>query len=107
MTGGRAKGGKWPSERLEPYAGKLARTVLKGAWGPQGPWAYLVANSSPTAGALVSRAELAYARQPVGQLDQFAKDTFAEETPVLTQGAVIWQLPPEIGTTAQPSLSAP
>jgi len=35
----------------------------------------------------------------VGQLDQFAKETFAVETATITRGAVAWQLPPEIGTT--------
>jgi hypothetical protein len=33
----------------------------------------------------------------VGQLDQFAKDTFAQETAAVTHGAVVWQLPPELG----------
>jgi hypothetical protein len=33
----------------------------------------------------------------VGQLDQFAKETFALETPAVTRGAVAWQLPPEVG----------
>jgi hypothetical protein len=33
----------------------------------------------------------------LGQLDQFAKETFAEETEVVTHGAVAWQPPPEIG----------
>jgi hypothetical protein len=32
----------------------------------------------------------------VGQPDQFAKDTFAEETPLITQGAMSWQDPPEL-----------
>jgi hypothetical protein len=35
----------------------------------------------------------------VGQLDQFAKDTFAQETAAVTHGAVVWQLPPELGMT--------
>ena len=35
----------------------------------------------------------------MGQLDQFAKDTFAEETPAVTHGGVSWQLPPEVGLT--------
>jgi hypothetical protein len=33
----------------------------------------------------------------MGQLDQFAKQMFAEETEVVTHGAVTWQIPPEIG----------
>jgi len=33
----------------------------------------------------------------VGQLDQFAKQTFAEETEAVTHGAVAWQPPAEIG----------
>lgn len=33
----------------------------------------------------------------MGDLDQFAKQTFAEETSVVTRGAVSWQLPPELG----------
>jgi hypothetical protein len=33
----------------------------------------------------------------MGQLDQFAKDTFALETATVTHGAVVWQLPPELG----------
>jgi len=33
----------------------------------------------------------------VGQLDQFAKETFARETAEVTRGAVAWQLPPEVG----------
>ena len=33
----------------------------------------------------------------VGQLDQFAKQTFAEETEAVIHGAVLWQPPPEIG----------
>jgi hypothetical protein len=33
----------------------------------------------------------------VGQLDQFAKDTFAVETATVTHGAVAWQIPPELG----------
>jgi hypothetical protein len=33
----------------------------------------------------------------VGQLDQFAKDTFAEETARVTHGAAAWQVPPELG----------
>jgi len=32
----------------------------------------------------------------VGQPDQFAKRTFAQETEPLTRGAVIWKEPPEI-----------
>jgi hypothetical protein len=32
----------------------------------------------------------------VGRPDQFAKDTFAEETPRITQGAMSWHDPPEI-----------
>jgi hypothetical protein len=32
----------------------------------------------------------------VGQLDQFAKETFARETAAVTHGAVAWQHPPEI-----------
>jgi hypothetical protein len=32
----------------------------------------------------------------VGQLDQFAKDTFALETASVTHGAAAWQLPPEL-----------
>jgi len=33
----------------------------------------------------------------MGQLDQFAKDTFAEEAASVTHGGVSWQLPPELG----------
>ncbi|MFT3771140.1 MAG: hypothetical protein QM820_37470 [Minicystis sp.] len=33
----------------------------------------------------------------MGQLDQFAKDTFAIETATVTRGGVEWQLPPELG----------
>lgn len=33
----------------------------------------------------------------MGQLDQFAKETFARETAEVTHGAVTWQHPPEIG----------
>jgi hypothetical protein len=33
----------------------------------------------------------------VGQLDQFAKDTFAAETASVTRGAIAWQPPPELG----------
>jgi hypothetical protein len=33
----------------------------------------------------------------VGNLDQFAKDTFDEETPTVTHGAAAWQIPPELG----------
>jgi hypothetical protein len=33
----------------------------------------------------------------MGYPDQFAKQTFAEETEVLTGGAVVWQPMPEIG----------
>ena len=33
----------------------------------------------------------------MGQLDQFAKETFALETATVTRGAVAWQLPPELG----------
>ena len=32
----------------------------------------------------------------VGQLDQFAKETFAEETAIVTHGAAAWELPPEL-----------
>jgi hypothetical protein len=32
----------------------------------------------------------------VGQLDQFAKETFAEETAAVTHGAAAWRLPPEL-----------
>ncbi len=32
----------------------------------------------------------------VGQLDQFAKDTFARETASVTHGAAAWQLAPEL-----------
>ena len=32
----------------------------------------------------------------MGQLDQFAKETFARETAAVTHGAVAWQLPPEV-----------
>jgi len=32
----------------------------------------------------------------VGQLDQFAKETFAMETASVTHGAAAWQLPPEL-----------
>ena len=32
----------------------------------------------------------------MGQLDQFAKDTFAQETASATHGAAAWQLPPEL-----------
>jgi len=33
----------------------------------------------------------------MGQLDQFAKDTFAVEAASVTRGGVSWQLPPELG----------
>jgi hypothetical protein len=33
----------------------------------------------------------------VGRLDQLAKQTFAEETELVTRGAFAWQIPPEIG----------
>ena len=33
----------------------------------------------------------------MGQLDQFAKDTFALEAASVTHGGVSWQLPPELG----------
>jgi hypothetical protein len=33
----------------------------------------------------------------VGQADQFAKQTFAEETARGTRGAMAWEDPPEIG----------
>jgi hypothetical protein len=33
----------------------------------------------------------------MGQLDQFAKDTFAAEAASVTHGGVSWQLPPELG----------
>ena len=33
----------------------------------------------------------------MGQLDQFAKDTFAVEAASVTHGGVSWQLPPELG----------
>ena len=36
----------------------------------------------------------------MGQLDQFAKETFAVETTTITRGAMAWQLPPEVGTSA-------
>lgn len=32
----------------------------------------------------------------MGQLDQFAKETFAQETASVTHGAAAWQLPPEL-----------
>jgi hypothetical protein len=32
----------------------------------------------------------------MGQLDQFAKETFAQETASVTRGAAAWQLPPEL-----------
>jgi hypothetical protein len=35
----------------------------------------------------------------VGQPEQFAKQTFAEETVLVTRGAVCWQDPPEMGLT--------
>ena len=35
----------------------------------------------------------------MGQPDQFAKRTFAQETTQLTQGAVTWKDPPEISLT--------
>jgi hypothetical protein len=35
----------------------------------------------------------------MGHLDQLAKLTFAEETEVITGGAVLWQPGPEIGLT--------
>src|SRR5262249_45753665 len=35
----------------------------------------------------------------MGQLEQFAKETFALETTTITRGAMAWQLPPEVGTT--------
>ena len=37
-----------------------------------------------------------YAAMPMGQLDQFAKETFAQETASVTHGAAAWQLPPEL-----------
>jgi hypothetical protein len=33
----------------------------------------------------------------VGRPEQFAKQTFAEETELVTRGAMLWQAPPEIG----------
>ncbi len=33
----------------------------------------------------------------MGDLDQFAKQTFAEETSLVTDGAITWELPPELG----------
>src|SRR5689334_6288646 len=33
----------------------------------------------------------------MGQLDQFAKRTFADETVPVTAGGAVWQVPPEIG----------
>lgn len=38
-------------------------------------------------------------RRRVGQPDQFAKRTFAQETPALTHGAMAWSDPPEISLT--------
>jgi hypothetical protein len=35
--------------------------------------------------------------RPVGNLDQFAKETFDQETPNVTHGAAAWQIPPELG----------
>ncbi len=35
----------------------------------------------------------------MGYLDQFAKETFARETAIVTHGAVAWQLPPEVPLT--------
>jgi hypothetical protein len=35
----------------------------------------------------------------MGYLDQFAKETFARETAIVTHGAVAWQLPPEVALT--------
>jgi hypothetical protein len=35
----------------------------------------------------------------VGQPDQFAKRTFAQETEPLTRGAVVWREPPEVSLT--------
>jgi hypothetical protein len=35
----------------------------------------------------------------MGYLDQFAKETLARETAIVTHGAVAWQLPPEVGLT--------
>src|SRR5258707_1250132 len=32
----------------------------------------------------------------MGQLDQFAKETFAQETESVTHGAAAWQVPPEL-----------
>src|SRR5690242_8576045 len=37
------------------------------------------------------------ASNPVGHPDQFAKQTFAEETERVTGGAMTWQDPPETG----------
>ena len=36
----------------------------------------------------------------MGQLDQFAKTIFAEETAAVTGGGAVWVLPGEIGLTA-------
>lgn len=33
----------------------------------------------------------------MADLDQFAKQTFDEETAVVTHGAMSWQMPPELG----------
>jgi hypothetical protein len=32
----------------------------------------------------------------VGHLDQYAKETFAEEVPSVTQTAAVWKVPPEL-----------
>src|SRR5687768_8619941 len=47
--------------------------------------------------ALCSSISFVYSANPMGYPDQFAKQTFAEETEVLTGGAVVWQPMPEIG----------
>jgi len=43
-----------------------------------------------------SPAHATYSPRAVGQLDQFAKETFAVETASVTRGAVAWELPPEL-----------
>jgi hypothetical protein len=55
-----------------------------------------VANHGNHARALL-RSTIAYSPPPMGLLDQFAKDTFALETPQVTRGGAAWQLPPELG----------
>jgi hypothetical protein len=46
---------------------------------------------------VVRRVPVPLSSAAVGLLDQFIKDTFAFETPTVTHGAAVWQLPPELG----------